>query len=651
MGQQLVCRGGASQDHRARILGEIVSSEQKYLRNLRTLEHVYKIPMEKRLKKLGGVTTDDVKMMFGNLSSIIDLHELICRDFEDNLQQAPETLQKYSKFFLLYIQYSNGYMEATQKVETLRMGKRFRTFLEDQKEGRGTVPAAPNMQVQDISSYLIMPIQRVPRYELLLRELLSKTPDTHMQKPQIESALQAIKESAKQLNEMKRQCESAATLAEYYHSMKGAPKDFSLLRAGRCFLSFTPAFFMAEGSSSPSSSFSMSSGRRKKWVEGYLLLCNDLAVLLDTGYSYLWHCMLEHAHFSEVVHNAEKIKFSSSNPSLTSSDTSRPFVMRIVAGEKENPKKKRRNWPWRSRKKKNPEEKGEKDQDSLQHRRVSWLASTAADHKTGVALLKQVHEATALLVQNQQSMLSAQRSGGSGFDPGSGKKEEARGSILAGLAGWASSLGWKVERDPFLTILDNFRATRRPPRVVAAGRTALDGIGVYREFVAGDAVAPINGEELVIHIPNTDALIFALHNRRTSPRTTTQQAQTQAQQQRQLQQHQEGDESSSANEKRKRGEDGLRDCVLVTNRRVLELKEGKVRLEIPLDHVQSAMHSSKDSADEHDEVSVKVHTGVKFRVSVWHKQAAEYLTACLQFIAGELQKEAAAVNKGTTAAR
>lgn len=37
----------------------------------------------------------------------------------------------------------------------------------------------PRSNQQSLSSFLIMPIQRIPRYELLLRELKKKTPEQH----------------------------------------------------------------------------------------------------------------------------------------------------------------------------------------------------------------------------------------------------------------------------------------------------------------------------------------------------------------------------------------------------------------------------------------------------------------------------------------
>jgi hypothetical protein len=48
--------------------------------------------------------------------------------------------------------------------------------------------------------YLIMPVQRIPRYSLLLRELLNKTPDSHPDHADISAAFEAVQHVAVEIN-------------------------------------------------------------------------------------------------------------------------------------------------------------------------------------------------------------------------------------------------------------------------------------------------------------------------------------------------------------------------------------------------------------------------------------------------------------------
>jgi len=55
-------------------------------------------------------------------------------------------------------------------------------------------------QGSDISSYLIMPIQRLPRYILLLQELLKNTPDSDVARQDLNTAFDTIRRIAEAIN-------------------------------------------------------------------------------------------------------------------------------------------------------------------------------------------------------------------------------------------------------------------------------------------------------------------------------------------------------------------------------------------------------------------------------------------------------------------
>lgn len=51
---------------------------------------------------------------------------------------------------------------------------------------------------------MILPIQRIPRYELLLKELLKYTATDHKDRENLESSLAKVKDVAERINEGKR---------------------------------------------------------------------------------------------------------------------------------------------------------------------------------------------------------------------------------------------------------------------------------------------------------------------------------------------------------------------------------------------------------------------------------------------------------------
>lgn len=97
--------------------------------------------------------------------------------------------------------------------------------------------AAPAMQVRklDLPSYLIMPIQRVPRYELLFREVNKNTDRASGEFPDAElvaldAAAHGIRDVARHINQRKRQVEAASRILAI---QKQVGNSLSLVEEGR----------------------------------------------------------------------------------------------------------------------------------------------------------------------------------------------------------------------------------------------------------------------------------------------------------------------------------------------------------------------------------------------------------------------------------
>jgi hypothetical protein len=64
-----------------------------------------------------------------------------------------------------------------------------------------------------------MPIQRIPRYVLLLEDLAKQTPEDHVDHTNLIDALARMKAIAKLINEKKREAESFTKLVEIYNRL------------------------------------------------------------------------------------------------------------------------------------------------------------------------------------------------------------------------------------------------------------------------------------------------------------------------------------------------------------------------------------------------------------------------------------------------
>lgn len=66
----------------------------------------------------------------------------------------------------------------------------------------------------DLPTLLIMPVQRIPRYELLLKEALRHTDEQHPDKALLTKALTGITEINQWINEKKKEQERAVHVFE-----------------------------------------------------------------------------------------------------------------------------------------------------------------------------------------------------------------------------------------------------------------------------------------------------------------------------------------------------------------------------------------------------------------------------------------------------
>lgn len=105
----------------------------------------------------------------------------------------------------------------------------FVTFIQTQEQ-------RPECAGQLLDSLLITPIQRLPRYELLLRELVECTPEEHPDSAELQAAFDAMRRVNHAINESRRDAESLAETRRVANSIRSktslAEAHRRLLRQG-----------------------------------------------------------------------------------------------------------------------------------------------------------------------------------------------------------------------------------------------------------------------------------------------------------------------------------------------------------------------------------------------------------------------------------
>jgi len=131
------------------------------------------------------------------------------------------------KFLRLYTKYAETFPEVEETLENLRKEKKFMNFLKEKWPDRGDT-------ILCLRNLLITPVQRIPRYQLLLESLYKKTWSSHRDYSNIEKALIEMKNTAQYVNDKAKEGDKNKKLIQIEQSLIGLKKP--LAAASRKFI-------------------------------------------------------------------------------------------------------------------------------------------------------------------------------------------------------------------------------------------------------------------------------------------------------------------------------------------------------------------------------------------------------------------------------
>lgn len=216
---------------RTEVCDEILQTEEEYVNSLGVLTSAYLHPLRTSAKsqKKPLLKGTYVKQVFSNVEQLEALHGA----FLDRLQEAAAGTQcrelgkivaKQASAFSAYTVYINNYNDALNALcRAEAKYEPFRMFLEESQ-------ARPECRGLSLQAYMIMPVQRIPRYVLLFEALLKHTPEKHPDHKHVVTALAKLRDVAEFINEEKRVAESMQQCRELQRSIvnltvsKGLPQ-------------------------------------------------------------------------------------------------------------------------------------------------------------------------------------------------------------------------------------------------------------------------------------------------------------------------------------------------------------------------------------------------------------------------------------------
>uniref|UniRef100_A0A4W3JLZ4 FYVE, RhoGEF and PH domain containing 4b n=1 Tax=Callorhinchus milii TaxID=7868 RepID=A0A4W3JLZ4_CALMI len=167
-----------------------------------------------------------VNKIFSNISSIYTFHsQFVLPELETRMNlwnttpQIGDILQKLAPFLKMYGEYVRNFEKAMELVKTwMDRSLQFKAIVEDiQKQ-----EACGNLTLQH---HMLEPIQRVPRYELLLKDYLKKLPQDSSDRKDTEKSLEIISTAATHSNAAIRIMEKMKILIDVYEMLGGEEED------------------------------------------------------------------------------------------------------------------------------------------------------------------------------------------------------------------------------------------------------------------------------------------------------------------------------------------------------------------------------------------------------------------------------------------
>lgn len=191
---------------RARIVQEIVDTERTYVTALTKLQDILeplveehsnpdlvadsKFPINEAntIHSTAGIITGLSKML-------LEMLEPRAKDFTEETRIS-DVFLKLADFMKVYTHYIKAYQPFVTK---------FLPYWQSRK-GQGAVhtvnESANTSDFLNFESCLIVPVQRIPRYQLLINDYLKCTPDDHPDRPDLEMALEKVSSVGTYVNNM-----------------------------------------------------------------------------------------------------------------------------------------------------------------------------------------------------------------------------------------------------------------------------------------------------------------------------------------------------------------------------------------------------------------------------------------------------------------
>lgn len=194
---------------REKIAKELYQTEESYVKSLSILINTFYKPLVNNIQEGKTILTyEEMETIFSVTPLLYGLHTKFLKKLSGKMSEwtwnstIGDLFVDLYKALNVYKTFVNNYDRAIGYCTNTALKKK--AFVNFLKECEKTVP---EIQYAGLAHFLIQPVQRIPRYVLLLEQMYKYTPETHIDHGRVRVAIEKLKEFANYLNEAKRSVE------------------------------------------------------------------------------------------------------------------------------------------------------------------------------------------------------------------------------------------------------------------------------------------------------------------------------------------------------------------------------------------------------------------------------------------------------------
>ncbi|ELR14853.1 RhoGEF domain containing protein [Acanthamoeba castellanii str. Neff] len=218
--------------YRSRVAHEILDTESFYVKSMNQCITVWLNPLNDAIASGSPlINAADVRAIFSDIALLYTFNSELYSEIESRVAKWGTyeclgdiflRLVDYLKVYTAYVQNFNTSMAVIERVQKKKEVAAYFQKCKEHPEGKSL----------DLASFLIMPVQRIPRYNLLLTDMMRHTWEDHPDYNNLKKATDKIQSIAAFINERKREAENVSKTLEISNKITGNDK-LNLTEPGR----------------------------------------------------------------------------------------------------------------------------------------------------------------------------------------------------------------------------------------------------------------------------------------------------------------------------------------------------------------------------------------------------------------------------------